>query len=51
MLVMVLPPPCKKGTSLTVRYLGWWYLPGHRQNTDVIELYEADYGSDEGATE
>lgn len=44
-------PPCEKSTSLSVRYIGWWYLPGHRQNTDIIELYEADNGSDEGTTE
>ena len=45
---MALPPPCEKSTSLSVRYIGWWNSPGHRQNTDIIELYEADNGSDEG---
>ena len=30
----------RKTGVLTVRYIGWWNCPGHRQNTIVLEMYE-----------
>ena len=32
----------RKTGVLTVRYIGWWFVPAKRQNTIVLEVYEKD---------
>lgn len=32
--------PTLKTAALNTRYIGWWYVPGHRQHTGIIEIYE-----------
>ena len=32
--------PTLKTAALNTRYIGWWYVPGHRQHTALIEIYE-----------
>lgn len=32
--------PTSKSAALNTRYIGWWYVPGHRQHTGIIESYE-----------
>ena len=33
-------PPTDKSTALNTRYKDWWYVPGHRQHSGVIDVYE-----------
>jgi len=33
-------PPTEKSAALNTRYKDWWYVPGHRQHSGVIEIYE-----------
>lgn len=33
-------PPTSKSAALNTRYKDWWYVPGHRQHTAIIEIYE-----------
>lgn len=33
-------PPTNKSAALNTKYKDWWYFPGHRQHTGVIDIYE-----------
>ncbi len=32
--------PTSKASAINTRYKDWWYVPGHRQHTGVITMYE-----------
>lgn len=32
--------PLLKSTALGARYIGWWNIIGHRENTDILIVYE-----------
>lgn len=32
--------PTDKSALLNTRYKDWWYIPGNRQHTIILELYE-----------
>ena len=32
--------PTEKASALNTRYLAWWYVPGHRQHTAILDVYE-----------
>ena len=33
-------PPTLKASAINTKYKDWWYVPGHRQHTVIMELYE-----------
>ena len=40
--------PTEKASALNTKYLGWWFYPGHRQHTAVLEWHERDKDKPQG---
>lgn len=34
--------PTEKASALNTKYLSWWFYPGHRMHTAVVDIYETD---------